>query len=143
VTAADGVQLAGRLYRGSLPDSVAPWVLYFHGIAKNSSSRAPFHAMLHRLGASVLVAEYRGFGQSGGSPDEAGVERDADAWYAYARSVLGVSPQHLILYGHSLGTAVAIDLATRVQAAGLVVEGGFTSAVDRGRSCTRCFPSPG
>ena len=138
--AADGVQLVGRIYRSSLPDSVATWVLYFHGQAKNSSYRAPFHAMLNRLGASVLVAEYRGFGQSGGSPDEAGVERDADAWYAYARSVLGVSPHHLIIYGHSLGTAVAIDLATRVQAAGLVVEGGFTSAVDRGQELYPLLP---
>jgi fermentation-respiration switch protein FrsA (DUF1100 family) len=140
VFATDGVSLVGRVYRSTRPDSAGFWILYFHGNAGNATGRAMFHAGLLRLGFNVLVAEYRGYGESGGSPDEEGVYRDADAFYAYARDTLGIPPGRLILYGHSLGSAVAIDLATRRPAAGLIVEGGFTSVPDRGQELYPYLP---
>jgi len=140
VTSADGTLLVGRIYRGMRPDSTATWVLYFHGNAGNASARFMFHAQLVRLGASVLVAEYRGYGPSSGSPDESGLYKDADAFYAYARTTLGIPPGRLVIYGHSLGSGVAIDLASRVPAAGLIVEGAFTSVVDRGQELYPYLP---
>lgn len=140
VVSADGVRLVGRVYRVTRPDSVAPWVLYFHGNAGNATGRVLFHAGLLRLGVNVLVAEYRGYGESEGVPDEEGVYRDADGFYAYARDTLGIAPERLTLYGHSLGSAVAIDLASRKPAAGLIVEGALTSVPDRGQELYPYLP---
>ena len=140
VVAADGIRLVGRAYRSARPDSAGFWILYFHGNAGNATGRALCHAGLVQRGFNVLVAEYRGYGESGGSPDEEGVYRDADAFYAYMRDTLGVPPGRLILYGHSLGSAVAIDLALRRPAAGLIVEGALTSVPDRGQELYPYLP---
>ena len=140
VVSGDGVKLVGRVYRGPLPDSSATWILYFHGNAGNASRRVDFHAQLIRRGFSVLVAEYRGYGESDGSPGEWGIYDDAETFCAYAHNALGVPPEHLIFYGHSLGSAVAIELACRRKAAGLILEGAMTSVPDRGQELYPYLP---
>ena len=140
LVAHDGVKLVGRIYRGPAPDSIATWILYFHGNAGNASRRADFHARLLRLGVSVLVAEYRGYGESDGTPGEEGLYADGRAFCAYARDSLGVAPDRLIIYGHSLGSAVAIECALGVRAGGIIVEGGMTSVPDRGQELYPYLP---
>ena len=92
------------------------------------------------LGLSLLAFDYRGYGESGGAPSEQGLYRDADAAYRYLREDRGVPADRIVVFGHSLGSAVAIDLASRVPAAGLIVEGAFTSAVDRGQELYPYIP---
>jgi hypothetical protein len=140
LVSADGVHLVGRLYRGMIPDSAARWVLYFHGNAGNATGRSAFHARLVQLGVNVLVAEYRGYGESEGAPDEAGISRDANAFYGYARDTLRVPPERLVLYGHSLGSGVAVELAMQKPVAGLIVEGAMTSIPDRGQELYPYLP---
>jgi hypothetical protein len=112
----------------------APWILYFHGASGNVGTPGYDRAWarFRQLGFGVLAVDYRGYGASGGRPSEAGLYRDADSAYAYLTGTLHVASARIVIYGYSLGSAVAIDLAGRVPAAGLVVEGAFTSIPDRG-----------
>jgi len=126
---ADGVRLVGWLMGH---DSAAPWILIFHGNAGNigDGGRPEHYARLRGLGVNVLTFDYRGYGESEGTATEAGLYRDADAAFGFLRDSLQVPPKRIVIFGHSLGSAVAVDLASRVDAAGLIVEGAFTSAPD-------------
>lgn len=137
----DGVRLVGWTMP-AVPDPNAPWLLIFHGNAGNLSEfdRPRHYAGLLRSGLNLLAFDYRGYGESEGTPDEAGLYRDADAAYRYLTEQLGVPASRIILFGHSLGSAVAIDLASRVPVAGLIVEGAFTSATDRGQELYPYIP---
>jgi len=88
----------------------------------------------------MLAFDYRGYGDSSGSPDEAGMYSDATASYEYLTRTLNVPANRIVIFGHSLGSAVAIELASRVPAAALIVEGAFTSVVDRGQELFPLFP---
>ena len=136
----DGATLVGRTYRGNVPDSAAMWVLYFHGSGGNATSRSGFHTGLVRMGLSVVVAEYRGYGESGGAPTEEGIYRDAGAFYGYLRDTLRIPPSRIVVYGLSLGSAVAIDLASKVPVSRLIVEGAFTSLPDIGQEMYPYIP---
>ena len=118
------------------PSPAAPagrWVLVLHGNAGNLATpgRPEHDQQLHGLGLGVLALDYRGYGLSGGVPSEAGLYADATAAYQYLRDTLRVPPARILIYGHSLGSGVAVELATRVEAAGLILEGAFTSVPDR------------
>lgn len=104
-------------------------MLYLHGNGGNISyNLAPVQAF-HRLGFSTLVFDYRGYGRSEGAfPTESEVYRDAGAVWDYLVKIRGIEPENIFLYGHSLGGAVAIDLAVRQpRAAGVITDGTFTS----------------
>jgi pimeloyl-ACP methyl ester carboxylesterase len=89
-------------------------------------------AALHRIGFSVLAVDYRGYGKSEGAfPSEIQVYDDAEASWDYLIGQQHVDPGRAFIYGHSLGGAVAIELALRrPEAAGVIVESGFTSMSD-------------
>jgi len=129
----DGVRLVAWIVRAPT-DTAGRWLLICHGNAGNLSEfERPLHyAGLRQLGLNLLAFDYRGYGESEGAPNEAGLYRDADAAYRYLREDRSVPASRIIIFGHSLGSAVAIDLASRVPSAGLIVEGALTSAVDRG-----------
>jgi uncharacterized protein len=137
----DGVILVAWVIRAP-KDSTGFWLLICHGNAGNLSEfdRPVHYAGLHRLGVGILAFDYRGYGESGGTPSEAGLYRDAQAAYRYLRDKLGVTPDRILLFGHSLGSAVAVDLATRVPVAGVILDGALTSAVDRGRELYPYIP---
>jgi fermentation-respiration switch protein FrsA (DUF1100 family) len=127
----DGLTLAGWV----IPhDSIGPWLLICHGNAGNLSEfdRPIHYAGLRRLGLHLLAFDYRGYGESEGVPTESGLYRDADAAYRYLRDERGVPPDRIVVFGHSLGSAVAVDLASRVPVGGVILEGALTSVVDRG-----------
>lgn len=102
-------------------------VLFSHGNAGNIGNRLETIRMMHSLGLNVLVYDYRGFGRSEGSPGEDGTYRDAEAAWDYLVKHAETAPERIILWGRSLGGAVAIELATRKKAGALIVESTFTS----------------
>jgi len=125
---ADGTRIHGWYLPHERPRAV---VLYCHGNAGNVSHRADILQILHEsVGVSVLAFDYRGYGRSEGKPSEAGILADARAARAWLAQRAGVAPGRVVLMGHSLGGAVAVDLAADDGARALVVEGGFTSLPD-------------
>jgi uncharacterized protein len=113
----------------------AKLILYFHGNDGNVSTSVGETALLRELGYGVLVIDYRGYGQSDGKfPSEATVYEDAEAALAALVEDWQVKPRDICVYGHSLGAAVAIDLAAKhPELGGLIVESGFTSIYDMAR----------
>jgi hypothetical protein len=119
-------------------------ILYLHGAALNIGANSEHARRLHSLGFNVFLISYRGFGRSEGDfPTEQSVYQDAAAGWNYLIGERGIDPQTLLIYGHSLGAAVAIDLAVRhPEARGLIVEAAFTSmrAMADTRPMYRFFP---
>jgi len=128
LTAEDGVRVHGWY----LPVPGARWVtLVSHGNAGNISHRLDRALLLQaRLRSSVFLYDYRGYGASEGSPDEAGTYRDARAAYRYLAEEKRVKADELVLFGESLGSAVSLELALDHPAAALVLEAPFTSVQD-------------
>jgi hypothetical protein len=112
-------------------------LLWFHGNAENIGQGLEHLMFYSRLSINVLAVDYRGYGKSQGSPDEAGVYRDADAAYDYLIHERHIQPHNIVVFGHSLGGAVAIDLASRRGCGGLIVQSSFTSAKDMARRTFR------
>jgi fermentation-respiration switch protein FrsA (DUF1100 family) len=138
LTASDGVRLRAWWLPGPSPES--PVMLCFHGNAGNLSNRTDKMRLFHDAGAAQLWLDWRGYGESGGSPDEPGLYRDALAGWAWLNAVKSVPAGRLVLYGESLGCGPAIELATRVPAAGIVIDSGFTSIPDMGKVVLPWFP---
>lgn len=124
---ADGGELDGWWVPSDQLD--APTVLYFHGNYRNIGNNLEHTQRLHQMGFNVLLADYRGYGKSrGGKPSEAKVYEDAEAVWQYLIKRRDVTPGQTFIYGHSLGGAIAIDLAVHhPEAAGLITESTFTS----------------
>lgn len=102
-------------------------LLYCHGNSGNISHCLDTVQLYHEMGMSVFVYDYRGYGNSTGEPSEAGLYADAQAAWETLTGSLGISPERIVIFGRSLGGAVAVDLASRRQAAGLIVEASFPS----------------
>lgn len=107
-------------------------VLIFHGNAGNISHRLDYLAMFKRLGYATLIVDYRGYGTSTGSPSEAGTYRDAAAAWRHLTEQRGIRPADIVIFGESLGAAVASWLAVRHAPRALVLASTFTSAMDLG-----------
>ena len=134
-TAADGVKLHGWYIPSASP---AASLLFCHGNAGNISHRLESLRLFHLLALNVFIFDYRGYGKSQGRPSEAGTYRDARAAFDWLHSRDAGLP--MVLFGRSLGAAVAVDLAMRVPAAGLIFESGFTSIADLGRELFPWLP---
>ena len=110
----------------------APVLLYFHHNAANIGANVSQALQFHKLGYAIFLFDYRGFGQSEGSfPTEAQVYEDALVAWDYLTQTRGIPAEQIVIYGHSVGGAIAIDLAAKQpDAAALIVHNSFTSMMD-------------
>ena len=105
-------------------------VLFCHGNAGNIGHRLDSLAIFHSLGLNCLIFDYRGYGNSGGRPSETGTYLDARAAWDWLVENKKIPAENIIIFGRSLGGAVAANLAGQTQPTGLVLESCFTSFVD-------------
>lgn len=126
-----GSSLAALVFTADPLHDSGYWVLHMHGNAESAFSAVQVRhcEQLRASGLSVLSFDYRGFGHSPGVASEEHMYEDAESAYQ-ALIQRGISPAHIILWGHSLGSAPAVALATRRPAAALVLFGAFTSIPD-------------
>ncbi len=138
ITAADGVQIQGWHLRQSDATSAEPQrplMLFFHGNAGNRLGRMGWYRLFRDFEVDVLAIDYRGYGDSEGSPSEVGLHADAAATWNYAVNTLGYAPEQICVMGVSLGGAVAVNLvAAKSQqgtpVGGLIVVATFSSMHD-------------
>ncbi len=132
VTTQDGVMLRGwYLPPNPAPaEGKAPGLLWFYGNMETIGGIAPVLREFRPPGIGMLVLDYRGYGQSGGRPTERGVYRDADAAWAYITSRPEIDDTRVAVYGRSIGSAVALYLATEHPVSAVVLESAFTSGRD-------------
>lgn len=136
--AADGTSLHGWFAAAEKPRAV---VLYCHGNAGNIASRRPILELYRdRLGVSILVFDYRGYGRSEGTPSEAGILQDARAARKWLAEKAGIHEREIVVVGNSLGGGVAVDLAATDGARGLILENTFTSMPDVAAAHFRWLP---
>ncbi|MDJ1179111.1 alpha/beta hydrolase [Roseofilum sp. BLCC_M91] len=126
----ESVEPGVKLHGWWIPNSASNRVLlYLHGNADNIGTNAYHAGRFYHLGFSVFLFDYRGYGQSQGEfPTEKQVYDDTDTIWDYLVNERGIAPEQIVVYGHSLGGAIGIELATKhPQISHFIIEGSFTS----------------
>jgi fermentation-respiration switch protein FrsA (DUF1100 family) len=108
-------------------------MLFCHGNAGNISHRLDSIKIFNSLGLSVLIFDYRGYGRSGGKPSEKGSYNDGEAGWDYLVQAKKYSPESIVVFGRSLGGAIAAEIALRKDPGALIIESSFTSVPDMGK----------
>lgn len=135
LTAPDGVSLHAWWLPGPTSPALrlpgGPFtLLYLHGARVNLGDRVDALRFWHELGFDILALEYRGFGRSGGRATEAGLTRDVETAWTWLTERRAIPPGRILVAAESMGVSLALALARSRRPAGLVLEGGFTRAVD-------------
>ncbi len=133
----DGVELHGWFVP---QEGALSTILYCHGNAGNISHRVEIARMFNERKMNFFIFDYRGFGRSKGWPTEKGTYLDAQAAYDYLRARQDIDRDRIVIFGKSLGAAIAIDLASKVKAAALISESSFTSTRDMARTIYPLLP---
>lgn len=133
----DGEDIHGWFVKAEEPRGT---LLFFHGNAGNIADRVPSIEQFHSLGLNVMIIDYRGYGRSTGMPSEEGLYKDARAAWQYLTTDREIPFFDIVLFGRSLGGAVATQLASEQRAAGLILESTFTSLADMGTSAYPWLP---
>lgn len=120
----DGKMLHGWFFQGKRGD---PVILHFHGNAGNISHRLDLIKRLVQKEVQIFIIDYRGFGRSEGRPSERGVYLDGLAAYDYLVQREGIPAEDIVLHGHSLGAAVAVEVALKRAVKSVILESAFTS----------------
>ena len=129
LTTADGLSLTAW---HAVAEDGWPTIVYLQGNAGNIAGRVPKLRPFRAAGYGVLLVGYRGYGGNPGTPSETGLLADGQAGLTYLTDA-GVPPDRVVLFGESLGTAVAVRLAASNRVAALILEAPFTSVIDAGR----------
>jgi pimeloyl-ACP methyl ester carboxylesterase len=146
-TTSSGYQV-GLLLGAGQPSAVQPsppvpemgYLVYFYGNGMCLETCGYEFAQFRQLGYNVVIPEYPGYGMSGGWASESGCYQAADAAYHYLTETLHAHPAQIVVAGWSLGAAVAIDLAARMQVAGLIVLGAFTNIPEQAHAMLPWVP---
>lgn len=137
-TTEDNVRLHGWFVRH--PGAVAT-LIWFHGNAGNISHRVENIKMLHeRLPINIFIFDYRGYGQSGGKVSEAGTYKDGVAAINFLQNKYVVSGKEMIIFGRSLGAAIAAEMATRFDCMAVILESPFASIQEMARAIVPFLP---
>ncbi len=120
----DGLRLEGWYYQG---DADKPVILWFHGNASNYANRVYWAQHLTKAGYSVVLAGYRGYAGNPGTYTEGNLYKDAHAWVKTVQNDLHVSPGNLVLYGESLGSGIAVEIATHYDVRALILHTPYKS----------------
>ena len=115
-------------------------ILFFHGNAGNISHRIEIINIFLQLKMNIFIIDYRGYGKSNGKSSEKGIYIDAISSYEYLINQKKIKPENIIIYGKSLGTVAAIDLASKVKIGKLIVDSGLTSAKDMSKIIVPILP---
>ncbi len=116
-----------KLFSWYWPGKRSLTLVYFHGNGGNRGDRLDWIRDFHRLGYGVFILDYRGYGGSQGVPTERGLYQDGQAALDWLREK---TEQKLVYLGESLGSGVAVEMATRITPAALIIQSGFSSVVD-------------
>lgn len=130
LSTADGLALSGRFCPVAHDAGRAPTVLYFYGNASCAAWAIDEVNLLRSLGCNVFVPDFAGYGMSGGKANEASLLATATAAWDYLQARPGIDHSKVLIMGWSIGSAVAIDLASRTPAAGLITFSAFTRIAD-------------
>ena len=136
----DGVELNAWLIEAS-QDS--PVVIWFHGNAGNIADRVENARLLFDRGLTLFMVDYRGYGKSEGEPSEEGIYIDGQAAYDYLISERDTAPENLIVFGRSLGSTVAVHVASNNRCAGVILESAITNMADMARAHYPIIPGLG
>jgi len=123
----DGLNLRSWYFRAARAD--APVVVFFHGNAGDIGNHLPFAKFLIEAGYGVLAVEYRGYGGNPGTPREAGLIADGRAAFAFV-AAQGIPDSAIVLYGESLGTGVAVQLAAEHHVRAMILRSPYTSIAE-------------
>ncbi len=111
-----------------------PVVIHFHGNAGNISHRLDLVSQLLKNKLQVFLVDYRGFGKSEGRPSEKGLYMDGVAAYDHLVRKEGILPRNIVLHGHSIGAAVAVEVALNREVRSVILESAFTSTRDMAKT---------
>lgn len=137
LTAADGVRVVAWYVPHPAPRAT---VLFLHGNAGNIADRIGALKIFHDLGYDSLILDYRGYGESEGSPSEEGTYLDAVAAFDYLTETRGIPVERIVILGRSLGGGIATELATRRTPGALVIDSSFTRIADVGKNMFPFLP---
>lgn len=136
-TTQDGVSLNGWWIPGGSPVTI----LWFHGNGGNISYRLDNIKLRHDLlGANIFIFDYRGYGRSEGQASEEGTYRDGDAAIRYVQGRQDIDSSKIVFLGESLGSAVAVEMATRHHCAALILESPFLSIAEMAKASLPFLP---
>ena len=137
ITTKDNIDLIGWFYQGNTAKSKT--ILFFHGNAGSLENRTYKLNHFKNLNVNFLIIAWRGFSGNKGKPNEKGLYEDAESAIRWLKS-RGINEKNIILYGESLGTAVAVEIAQNKKYAGVILESPFTSMIDMGKKYYPLFP---
>ena len=129
LTTPDGLQLVAWYVPAKLKQ---PTMIYFHGNGGTIKMRENSAKPYLDCGMGVLLVEYRGYGGNPGKPNEVGLYNDGEAAYQFARQQ-GIPADHIILFGESLGSGIAVEIAKRYPVGGVILQAPFISAAAIGQ----------
>ncbi len=137
ITTKDNIDLIGWFYQGNTAKSKT--ILFFHGNAGSLENRTYKLNHFKNLNVNFLIIAWRGFSGNKGKPNEKGLYEDAESAIRWLKS-RGINEKNIILYGESLGTAVAVEVAQNKKYAGVILESPFTSMIEMGKKYYPFFP---
>jgi fermentation-respiration switch protein FrsA (DUF1100 family) len=144
IVTTDGVGLQGWYLAPDPPPAAgttAPGLIWFYGNMETIEGIAPVLIQFRPRGTGMVVLDYRGYGASAGVPSEAGVYRDADGAWEYLASRPEIDSTRIAVYGRSIGSAVALYLATERPVRAVILDSPFTSGRDMAEQHYSFFPS--
>lgn len=136
LTATDGVKLSGWQVPAQGADALT--YLYFHGNANGLDRRTNRFRFMTADGSGLVAFSYRGYGGSDGAPTETGIHADAETIYAEITKT--VPPERLVIFGESLGSGVALNLARKVKARAVILDSPYLSILARGQASYPWLP---